>query len=81
MLAPFLKAKRALFFSKIVDKNYGAGLVVSENHLSGALFESKKSAIFSKIVDKNYGAGLVVSKNHLSGALFHFNREIRNPGQ
>ena len=38
MLAPFLKAKRALFFSKIVDKNYGAGLVVSKNHLSGALF-------------------------------------------
>ena len=46
MLAPFLKAKRALFFSKIVDKKYGAGLVVSENHLSGALFESKKGAIF-----------------------------------
>jgi len=46
MLAPFLKAKRALFFSKIIDKNYSAGLVVSENHLSGALFESKKGAIF-----------------------------------
>lgn len=41
MLAPFLKAKRALFFSKIIDKNYGAGLVVSENHLFGALFHFK----------------------------------------
>ena len=41
MPAPFLFSKRALFFSKIIDKNYGAGLVVSENHLSGALFHFK----------------------------------------
>ena len=36
--APFLKAKRALFFSKILYKYYGAELVVSEKHRSGALF-------------------------------------------
>lgn len=41
MTAPFLRAKRALFFSKIIYKHYGAGLVVSENHLSGALFHFK----------------------------------------
>ena len=41
MTAPFLRAKRALFFSKIIYKYYGAGLVVSEDHLSGALFHFK----------------------------------------
>lgn len=41
MTAPFLRAKRALFFSKITYKYYGAGLVVSEDHLSGALFHFK----------------------------------------
>lgn len=42
MIAPFLKAKRALFFSKILYKYYGAELVVSENHRSGALFHFKE---------------------------------------
>ena len=40
--APFLKAKRALFFSKILYKYYGAELVVSEKHRSGALFHFKE---------------------------------------
>ena len=43
MPAPFLKAKRALFFSKFIHKNCGAELVVSENHRSGALFHFKEN--------------------------------------
>lgn len=42
MITPFLKAKRALYFSKILYKYYGAELVVSENHRSGALFHFKE---------------------------------------
>ena len=44
MLAPFLKAKRALFFSKYLYKYCGAELVVLENHQSGALFHFKENS-------------------------------------
>ena len=48
MIAPFLKAKRALFFSKILYKYYGAELVVSEKHRSGALFHFKEERAVKK---------------------------------
>lgn len=55
MLVPFLRAKRALFFfSKIVDKYYGAGLVVSENHLSGALFHFSGESSHSRSIKETW---------------------------
>ena len=37
------ESKKGAIFSKIIYKYYGAGLVVSENHLSGALFHFKRN--------------------------------------
>ena len=40
--------KKGAVFSKIIDKYYGAELVVSENHRSGALFHFKKNKAVKK---------------------------------
>ena len=61
--APFLKAKRALFFSKILYKYYGAELVVSEKHRSGALFHFKElSSQKGGVVCQKHGNRRRVSK-------------------